>query len=757
MQADSNREIILLEDGWKEIQTKGLNPLVRILEGGFETNTKLFNNKEFVDIYTICYNMCTQRSPYNWSEQLYQRHGSFIEEYMRDPVVPCLKQRHDQFLLQELVKRGENHKIMNKWLFQFFQYLDRFYVKYHSLPLLEMAGVRKFKELVFDVIKADVCNAILALINQERDGAVIDRGLIKKCIELFESMGMGTLDVYNADLEVHLLNATREYYARKATAWIQDDSTPTYLIKTETAIDEERARVTNYLHPETEQKLIRVLEEEVLEKREMELLEKEHSGCRALLTNDMYEDLSRMYRLFARIPDGLSPISDNFRQHIVALGNEKIEQKLVRMEQADKKEEGNDDPQFIKDLLSIHEKYVTLVNSQFSGNALFQKSLKDAFAEIVNRDIGKVKIAELMSSFCDRILKSGSPEKLSESEIEEFLEKTVTLFSYLTDKDIFADYYRNQLAKRLLNQRIASDDIEKLMIGKLKSKCGAQFTSRLEGMLNDLSIGADNAKKFGEYCKNNETKLGLGKLEFTVQVLTIGHWPTYKALDINIPPVMQRSVQVFKEFYEQETTHRRLQWSYSLGNATVKGVFNKRSFELQVTTVQAVVLVAFNGDNGVRKFSELQESTNMTEDTLKRVLHSLAMGKYKVLIKSSGDPSAPADPKDAKNVKSTDVFTFNDQFTSQHRKFRIPMSSLDDSHNTKRVDEDRTVAVDAAIVRIMKARKTLSHTQLVAEVLAQLAFFRPEGKVVKKQIESLIDREYLERDTENSNTYKYLA
>jgi cullin 1 len=219
---------------------------------------------------------------------------------------------------------------------------------------------------------------------------------------------------------------------------------------------------------------------------------------------------------------------------------------------------------------------------------------------------------------------------------------------------------------------------------------------------------------------------------------------------------MQRSVQVFKDFYEQETTHRRLQWSYSLGNATVKGVFNKRSFQLQVATVQAVALLAFNGDSGVRKFSELQESTNMTEDTLKRVLHSLAMGKYKILIKSS-DPSVPVDPKDAKNVKTTDIFTFNDQFTSQHSKFRIPMSSLDDSHNTKRVDEDRTVAIDAAIVRIMKARKTLSHSQLVAEVLAQLAFFRPEGKVVKRQIESLIDREYLERDTENPNTYKYLA
>ena len=63
--------------------------------------------------------------------------------------------------------------------------------------------------------------------------------------------------------------------------------------------------------------------------------------------------------------------------------------------------------------------------------------------------------------------------------MEAFLEKTVQLFSYLTDKDLFAEIYRNQLAKRLLNQRSASDDAERLMIGKLKLRCGSQFTGKM--------------------------------------------------------------------------------------------------------------------------------------------------------------------------------------------------------------------------------------------------------------------------------------
>jgi len=91
------------------------------------------------------------------------------------------------------------------------------------------------------------------------------------------------------------------------------------------------------------------------------------------------------------------------------------------------------------------------------------------------------------------------------------------------------------------------------------------------------------------------------------------------------------------------------------------------------------------------------------------------------------------------------------------KKIRIPMPNLDDGEKSSRVEEDRTIAIEAAIVRIMKARRNYGHQQLVADVLAQLAFFRPEAKLVKRRIEALIDREYLERDANTPNHYKYLA
>lgn len=76
----------------------------------------------------------------------------------------------------------------------------------------------------------------------------------------------------------------------------------------------------------------------------------------------------------------------------------------------------------------------------------------------------------------------------------------------------------------------------------------------------------------------------------------------------------------------------------------------------------------------------------------------------------------------------------------------------------QKVADDRKYLVEAAVVRIMKFRKELEHNNLIAEVTKQLqSRFFPTPQLIKKRIESLIEREYLEKSEENERLYKYLA
>lgn len=73
------------------------------------------------------------------------------------------------------------------------------------------------------------------------------------------------------------------------------------------------------------------------------------------------------------------------------------------------------------------------------------------------------------------------------------------------------------------------------------------------------------------------------------------------------------------------------------------------------------------------------------------------------------------------------------------------------------VEEDRRYLVEACIVRIMKARRRLKHNELVEEVTRQMKNkFVPQHKLIKGRVESLLEREYIERDELDSRVYKYV-
>jgi hypothetical protein len=71
------------------------------------------------------------------------------------------------------------------------------------------------------------------------------------------------------------------------------------------------------------------------------------------------------------------------------------------------------------------------------------------------------------------------------------------------------------------------------------------------------------------------------------------------------------------------------------------------------------------------------------------------------------------------------------------------------------VKQERAMVIDASLVRIMKARKVHSHQLLIEDLISQISLFRAQPIDIKKRIESLIEREYLERDKKDKTKYIY--
>jgi len=82
----------------------------------------------------------------------------------------------------------------------------------------------------------------------------------------------------------------------------------------------------------------------------------------------------------------------------------------------------------------------------------------------------------------------------------------VRLLAYISDKDLFAEFYRKKLARRLLFDKSANEDHERSVLTKLKQQFGAQFTSKMEGMVTDLQLAKEHQHLFEEWLSERQGK-----------------------------------------------------------------------------------------------------------------------------------------------------------------------------------------------------------------------------------------------------------
>jgi len=359
------------------------------------------------------------------------------------------------------------------------------------------------------------------------------------------------------------------------------------------------------------------------------------------------------------------------------------------------------DKTMVQTLLQFKLKMDMVLKGPFNGDDDFFSSLREAFECFIN--LRQNTPAELLAKFIDSKLRIGkSMRALSDSELEALLDRVMEIFRFINGKDVFEAFYKKDLAKRLLLAKSASIDGEKAMITKLKTECGANFTSKLEGMFKDIDLSKEIMTEFKQ-TKEYDTFSKDG-LESKVYILTTAYWPPYNTIKCNLPQSLSDFQHVFQTFYLNKYRGRRLLWQHSLTQCTLKALFPKGRKEIGVSLFQGLVLLMFN-EGQSQSYIDILQYTGLEPNELKRTLQSLACGKIRVLVK---EPQG-------RLVNDNDTFQMNNNFAA--KSMRINLNAAVQVKETKQeqkktqenVFKDRQYQVDAATVRIMKTRKTLSH------------------------------------------------
>ncbi|CAH1238019.1 CUL2 [Branchiostoma lanceolatum] len=708
-------------------------------------------NDRFSDVYALCV-----AYPEPLAEQLYNETKNFLEQHVQS-LYKIVNSSLDNLLAtyhaywQEYSKGAE-------YMNQLYGYLNSQYIRKQKLSDADLAyghgidldeQLMEIGELALDIwrrlmiepLKGNLVQQLLQEIEKDREGEqtnqAILHGVINSFVHVEEYNKKGLLKLYQDLFEKRFLEETGRYYRKEAGQYLTGTTCSEYMEKVIQRLSDEEMRSRKFLHPSSYDKVTHECQQRFV----ADHLRFLHGECHDMVRKDRREDMRRMYTLLRTVHNGLMLMVQEVEDHIKETGLDAISNIT-----------GDNLPtQFVESVLEVHSRFSHMIQKTLSGDQQFICALDKACSSIVNSrqdQRSPCKSPEWLAKYCDMLLKR-STKGMSESEVDDKLSASITVFKYLDDKDVYQKFYSKMLAKRLIQGNSVSMDAEEAMINRLKQACGYEFTNKLHRMYTDINVSAEHNKKFNEWMREKAQELGI---HFNIYVLQAGAWPLglTNPSPLNIPQELEKSVKMFDMFYKERFNGRKLTWLHQLCNGEIRTCFLKKSYIITLSMYQMAVLLLFNGSDKLT-MAEIQSSTQMAEGELGKNVQSLVDAKLLI-------------PLDAKEQLTPDVvLTVNVEYTNKRTKFKIPalyqketVQEVEQAH--KAVDEDRKLYLQAAIVRIMKARKVLKHNTLIQEVISQSrARFNPSISMIKRCIEQLINKEYIARSNEAADEYTYIA
>ncbi|KAI0225771.1 hypothetical protein L0F63_006951 [Massospora cicadina] len=635
--------------------------------------------------------------------------------------------------------------------------------------------------------KSRVTQAVLGQVALERLGGLGNRGVVKAVTSMLLLLEDGA---YQTLLEGPYLAASKEFYEGEFSRLVGVASSREVLAKVgahlrglfcaflhsaigyplcfkvaviDQRLTEERERCTNHLSSATLPKALHVINQNVVVRFAKSITEvgfdtfsaeagraevgfeprpsepistwDPETGLVSMLSNDDMPGINLMYRIFkgADSAETLAPMRETLKTFYYEQGRA-----LVPTAASSKGGRSGPAISWVKSALELKRRWDQVYAEGVNGDRTFQAAVTEGFANFIN---GFQHAAEFLSLFLDDQMRAIGAGKAESSD--QVQGAVIALFRFLRDKDMFEGFYRTHLAKRILmgsRNDLPAEDAERALLQKLRLECGVQFTAKLEGMFKDLATASDVAQAFRQSQGAPSRDL---PFDLNVTVLTSSVWPLRAPPPCILPPDALKAVAVYSDFYKLRHSGRKLTWILKLGTCDIRAQFGDRRFELITNTYHMIILLLFN-TNDALSYGEIRGQTGLQDFELRRHLSSLSAGRHTLLLKGSD---------------GADTFRLNLEFRAPTIRVKLPtpftrldaeavnrVETQDLGMTRAEVEAARGHLIEAAIVRVMKTRRRLPHARLVAEVTSHLqSRFQADPAMIKRKIEALIDREFLER------------
>ena len=184
----------------------------------------------------------------------------------------------------------------------------------------------------------------------------------------------------------------------------------------------------------------------------------------------------------------------------------------------------------------------------------------------------------------------------------------------------------------------------------------------------------------------------------------------------------------------------------------MRGTFEAgKRYEFLCSSYQMFLFLLFNEHTSIT-YQQFLQLTQIPAPELHQ--HLIPLIKQKIILKNPQVNSFSAE----------DVMTINVAFKSNmyRNKVQVLSSKTQKDSDTIKVEgkvaDDRRYAIEAAIIKVMKAHRKVDNNKLVAETTQLLRLrFNPDLAQVKLRLESLIERGYIERSEEDKRVFIYVA